>query len=221
MSGRTQLVVGAVTNAGSSGVARRPRFTYEVGLDPRHVRDLELVGRALERAPEAIEQLGERLRCVARIVASRNAVLRQPLRQEDLADLIQDCLALIWRKLRTFEGRASLETWVYRICTLELMNGVRRVRRDKGSRLSVVEEMVTDERADPANHTALQDLHSGLAELDPLDGEIMRLKHFEDLTFVEIGLRLSVTTSKAKARYYRGLRQLESFLRPSWGEGQS
>jgi RNA polymerase sigma factor (sigma-70 family) len=45
-----------------------------------------------------------------------------------------------------------------------------------------------------------------------VESDLLVLKHFEDLTFVEIGRLLGLAPSTVKTRYYRGLDQLEQIL---------
>src|SRR5919106_4331579 len=49
---------------------------------------------------------------------------------QDAEDLVQETLLAAWRGLETFEGRASLRAWLYRIATNRCLNALRdRARR--------------------------------------------------------------------------------------------
>jgi RNA polymerase sigma-70 factor (TIGR02960 family) len=50
---------------------------------------------------------------------------------QDAEDLVQETLVAAWRGLESFEGRASLRSWLYRIATNRCLNHV----RDRGRRL--------------------------------------------------------------------------------------
>src|SRR5262245_20870366 len=89
-----------------------------------HLPDVALVRDALQRRADALEQFIERMQCVGRFLAVRNAQLGQPLDRDELRDVAQDAITVVWRKLEAFSGDASLETWVFRICVNELMNTV-------------------------------------------------------------------------------------------------
>jgi RNA polymerase sigma factor (sigma-70 family) len=56
-------------------------------------------------------------------------------------------------------------------------------------------------------------LHEALARLDPLEADVIRMKHFEDLTFETIGARRAISVNTVKTRYYRGIRHLQDELR--------
>jgi len=50
---------------------------------------------------------------------------------QDAEDLVQETLLAAWRALESFQGRASLRTWLYRIATNRCLNAL----RDRGRRL--------------------------------------------------------------------------------------
>lgn len=161
----------------------------------------------------------DRMDCVPRILASRNAKLGSPVREQDLPDLVQDTLIVIWRKLPSFQGRASLETWVYRICCLELMNFVRRRRRaqrEQGRDEEVVER--EDTQASSAFDESFDDLYQALERVPESEERVIWLKHFEELTFESIGHQLGISENTAKTRYYRGLRRMQGMLRATRAE---
>jgi RNA polymerase sigma-70 factor (ECF subfamily) len=171
-----------------------------------------LVQRVLRKDRGALEHFVRRMQFVARILAARNQRLGQPLDTEDLEDLVQDTLALLWTKLDQFAGQAALETWIYPFCIHGISNAVRKKRR----RQPVVvnedfhehepEDMAT---ANPWDH---DEIHLALQRLGPPQEDVIRLKFFDGLTFEEIGQRLSVPMDTAKTWFYRGLRQLRSSL---------
>lgn len=179
----------------------------------QHEEDGELVRRACAGDAGARAQFAARMRCVARILCARNARAGGPLGPEELEDLGQDTLAAIWHKLPTYDGSARLETWVYRFCELEFL----RKLRSKGRGRLVLEpslEGTQNEPLAPAERSELddQELLQGLDALEEEVGSVLRLKHYEDLTFEAIGTRLGVSVNTAKTRYYRGLQKLRSTL---------
>lgn len=176
---------------------------------PTPESDLRLVRQVLAGDAQALDALVERLKCVPRILAAQNARGGRPLDDPDLADLSQDTLVLVWRKLREFEGRSELTGWVYRMCVLQFLNAVRRKRRRHDLRLDRVPEG-TRRVEDPQEY---DDLYLGLERVHREDAEVIRLKHFEDLSFEAVAQRLGQPTSSVKSRYYRGIGHLGDFLR--------
>ena len=130
------------------------------GASERHARDLELARKALSGDSQAVDGFWERMQCVPRILAVANGRMGRPLSPHDLADLSQDTLIVIWQKLETFAGRATLETWVHRFCYLELMNRVRgkkRLSRLSAASIDVAAETVAATReASPLEYEHLE-----------------------------------------------------------------
>ena len=155
------------------------------------------------------DRFAERMKCVPRILAALNTKMGRPLDEHDLADLTQDTLLVVIKKLDQFAAHAPLESWVYRICALELMNEVRRKRR-----LQSRNRRITSERQPTAEMATdeFEHIHRALDRLGGHDADVVRLKHFEELTFEEIGDRLAISPNTAKTRYYRGISKLESYL---------
>jgi len=176
-------------------------------LVPDPHADLDLVRRALQRDRHGLQELAGRLRCVPRLLAVRNARLGGALRPEELADLSQDVLLIVWGKLKEYRGLSALDGWLYRICRYEYMNALRRLR----GRAESLDELSLDPSQE-SNPWEFEDVHRGLERIGDKESEVIRLKHFEELTFEEIGARLGVSSNTAKARYYRGLRALEPLL---------
>jgi len=181
-----------------------------------HRRDLELVARVLRGDGAALDRFIEQLRCAPRFLHVINDRAGRPLSETELADLTQDVLLLIWEKLSTFEGRATLETWTWRFCWLESRNRVRRVRRNLRTAPSA---SLDDVPAPEERRSGVEDaVEIGLAELGSPRSEVIRLKHFEGRTFPEIGEILEIPVNTAKTHYYRGLEWLRQRLR-TLGEG--
>ncbi|MEM7311025.1 MAG: RNA polymerase sigma factor [Planctomycetota bacterium] len=182
------------------------RPTSERGRDDRWV-----VERALGGDAASIRSLVARLECVPRIVAARNRKLGQPLQNSDLEDVVQEVLTRLWHKLPSYDGRAALETWAYSFCVFELMKKLRSRRR---SRLVSESEPREEPPPEPARDELAdrEEVLRGLEALDPDTAAIVRLKHFEELTFDEVAQRLAIPANTAKTRYYRGLRKLRALF---------
>ncbi len=195
----------------------QPRFSS----GPAAAADLELTRAALRGERPALRSFLERMRCVPRVLAVKNRDYGRALDDAELEDLVQNTLMAVWRKLHLFDGRARLETWVYRFCVIELLRRLRALQRAPAS-LDELERQGAgpDARQDAqaaANVEADIDrehVHASLEHLHPVDASILRLKHFEECTFVEVGRRLALPTATAKTRYYRALERLRQRLAP-------
>jgi RNA polymerase sigma-70 factor (ECF subfamily) len=181
----------------------------------RGAQDLELVRRALAGQRAAVDGLLVRLRNVPRILAALNIRIGWPLQPDELADVGQDAVVLVWRKLDTFNGRSSLETWFYAIARNEFMNALRSKNRRGGEQESEPVEPRTGEP--PPSDPDLEQVHVGIERLPPAEAEMVRLHHFDGLELEEAAARLGLPPSTAKSRYYRGIDRLQIFLRGRLG----
>jgi RNA polymerase sigma factor (sigma-70 family) len=182
-------------------------------MTPDLAHDRALVRAVLACEEAAIQQLIERLRCVPWILGAKNARLGRPLGEHDLADLAQDVVVIVLRKLSQFGCHAPLESWVCRVCALELVNAVRK-RRRLPQAVDFDEAPVPDESVAREWDRLLQReaLEAGLDRVGGVEADALRMKHFEDLTFEEMGERLGLPASTMKTRYYRGLDRLERIV---------
>jgi RNA polymerase sigma-70 factor (ECF subfamily) len=176
--------------------------------------DAALVRAVLSSDPAAREQFVARMRCVPRILAALNVRHGRTLDDDSLADLAQDAVVVIWRKLPEYRDPGPLEAWVYGIAYLEFRNACRRRARARKRQLPLseavhaVSEQESESKEGPGN-----EIEVALSRLDPEDSSIIRLRHDEALSFDAIGARLGIPMNTAKTRYHRSLRSLREWLR--------
>ena len=177
--------------------------------------DGALVRAVRDNRAEAIRGLGHRLRCVPRILAAQNARMGAPLGDHDLADVTQDSLVIIWKKLGQFDPLTPFESWVYRICFLELQNHLRKLRRRSRLLGEVAEGLLAKQPStlSIAQAERFELVHLALNVLAEDEAAIIRMRHFEEQSFQEVGSRLSIPTGTAKTRYYRGISKLKDYVR--------
>ena len=181
-----------------------------------HLADQELVRSVLAGDSRAIDVLVERLSCIPRVLTLLNQRVGSTLGPEDLGDLTQDTLAVLWPRLENYTGEASLETWFYGFCFNSFMNAVRKKRP-----MQSVDSLLEKPAALPTRLSGLleyEHVHRSLKQLDERQTRVIRLKYFDELTFEEIGVRLGISPNTVKTHYYRGMRRLEVLLRSSASE---
>ncbi len=181
-----------------------------------HQDDLDLALGALAGERLARQRFAERMRCVPRILAARNVRLGRPLAADDVADLAQEAVLRLWRKLDSYEGRASLESWAYGFCSLEIMNEIRRASR-RPDPLPDPEECggAAEPEAVPIDMDAGLRREEGegwLTRLAERERQVVHLRHFEGLEVKEIALSLDITLSSVKTHYYRAIEKLRQWL---------
>jgi RNA polymerase sigma-70 factor (ECF subfamily) len=139
---------------------------------------------------------------------------------EDVRDLSQETLLKAYRGLGTFKKEARFSSWLYQIA----LNVCRdRMRRSRGkSYVSFDELSETGETGPGVPAPSALDLieardlsrqvAAAVAALPEEQREVVVLKEYQGLTFVEIAEALDVPLSTVKTRLYRGLGQLRQQL---------
>ena len=170
--------------------------------------------RILAGERRELGRLAERMRCIVRILRVLNLKHGCTLGEDELADLSQDVLVIVWRKLPEYQGLVALEGWVYGFCALELKNALRKKRR-RAPEADVSGAEAVSALASPPEPSRwdFDHVHACLGRIAPEEARVIRLKHFEERTFEEIGRLLEVSPNTIKARYYRGLMELRALMR--------
>ncbi len=181
-----------------------------------HAEDLALVSRALAGDARASEEVAERLLCVPTILRERHWRLGAPLQPDELEDAQQDTLVALWTKLAEYRGLASLEAWCFRFAVNELLRAIERKRRRAWRTLASPEEALEGVPTPEADELALDHavLTAALERLPPAAADVIRARHFGDLTFEALSRTSREPISTLKARYYRGLSELRRFIEP-------
>lgn len=174
--------------------------------------DAALVRRVVAGDEQAIEEFTVRLACVPRILRALNSRRGSPLGEHDLADLSQDTMLVLIRKLDGVRMFTRLEGWVFRVCQLELQNAVRRKRRGPllvgDARQSA--DVVQREAAESAD---FEELYWALERIEPEEAAVVRRKCLLGQTFEQLSDELDISLGTSKTRYYRGLTKLQLLLK--------
>lgn len=182
-------------------------------MNDAHRSDVELVRAALSGDREAAGRLAERMRYASRVLAAHNLRRGRPLDDEELADVAQEAIVALWSRLPAYRGEAALESWVYPFCLNAYVNAARKKQRRAPivalSRDGSLPEQFVETSLSAAE---LEPVHAALAKLGPPREDVIRMKHFDELTFDAIAARLAVPVETVKTWYYRGLRALGSSL---------
>ena len=140
--------------------------------------------------------------------------------REDARDVAQEVFLKVYRGLGDFKQEARFSSWLYQIALNASRDRLRRRRGRTFVSLDDVGEAAEIPRG-PATRSALdlieaQDLSrtvgAAVSALPEEQREVIVLKEFEGLTFVEIADVLSVPVSTVKTRLYRGLAELRRRL---------
>jgi RNA polymerase sigma-70 factor (ECF subfamily) len=166
-----------------------------------------LLRRAKEGAPDALDAVYQRVsgKLLAFIRLRMGPTLRARLESRDI---LQTTLLKSFEHFREFErsDAASLMAWLARIAENEIRDQVEvplesdtavGAGHAAGARRSALSQLILDEQA--------RQLEQALETLDDHHREVILLRHYEELSFREIGLRLGKSEDAARMLYARAL----------------
>jgi RNA polymerase sigma-70 factor (ECF subfamily) len=149
----------------------------------------------------------------------QGAILRLVDSRDEARDLAQEAFLKAYRNLAGFKQEARFSSWLYQIA-LNLCRD--RMRRRRGRTLISLDEMADGGalmvQAGPDAHELLEvrDLsrrvERAVRSLPDEQREVIVLKEYQGLTFLEIAQALDVPVSTVKTRLYRGLGLLRTRL---------
>lgn len=152
----------------------------------------------------------------------------------DADDVLQEAYLDAAKRLQHFEdhGASSVFLWLRMIVGQTLVDIHRRhfgtkmrtVRREvpihnfyggQATSVSIASQLLG--RITSPSHAAMRaelsdQLEAALAEMDPIDQEVLALRHFEELTNSEVAEVLGIQQKAASIRYVRALKRLKDVL---------
>jgi RNA polymerase sigma-70 factor (ECF subfamily) len=145
----------------------------------------------------------------------RGAAFRFLGSEEEARDVAQEAFLKAFRSLAGFKREARFSSWLYQIATNLCRD---RLRRRKTRATVSLEELgetgpvMVETRPGAHDRLLAMDLaravRRAVASLPDDQREVVILKEYQDLTFLEIAQALDVPVSTVKTRLYRGLGQL-------------
>jgi RNA polymerase sigma-70 factor (ECF subfamily) len=136
---------------------------------------------------------------------------------QDAEDLVQETFLRAYRNLARFDARASMGTWLYRICTNAALDHLRQRRPRERAQVPIEDDYVsttaTPERLAASGETQIA-ITRALDALSPVERAAFTLRHYEQMSIAEIGAALGLGTNATKNTIFRGVQKLRRELAP-------
>ena len=122
----------------------------------------------------------------------------------DAEDLVQEALVKAHRALSDgqFDGRSSVETWLYRIVTNLALDQLRS-RRRRGTQVEAVDEMLPTDGASAESRIALRELDEWMNALAPEQRVCLVLSAIEGFSNAEIAVMMNTSEGSVEQRLVR------------------
>lgn len=145
--------------------------------------------------------------------------VRRVDRRDDVDDVVSEVYAAVWRRLDDALEADTPLAWIYGIAYRTIGNrrrgtlrSLRLVERLRGQPDRLPPTPEDDVAAAETRRALRADLDAAMAELNPVDAEIVRLSVWEELSHAEIAEIVGVETPLVRSRLYRSKQRLERAL---------
>ena len=178
--------------------------------------DEQLVETAVKENPEAFGEIVKRWE--RKIFALCFGMLS---REEDARDAAQETFIAAYRNLANFRGEAKVSSWLHRIAVNQCLTKQRRTKVRAESYLEDVDNgseaiFATPAHLSPARtaeqNERLKFVRQAVEALPIELRQVVIMKEFEEMTFLQISESMNVPLSTVKSRLYTGLKQLRMKL---------
>ncbi len=143
---------------------------------------------------------------------------------EDAFDIAQDTYIKAFAAIQRFDGRSTIDTWLYRIAVNEALQFFRRGKREQRKREqlagTVAQSSETPDSGSDERSTMKMDVVSALAELDPDDRAILLLRYQEGLDYGALAEVLDCPAGTIASRLNRARRRIREKLEKDYGNDE-
>ena len=187
--------------------------------DLHTLTDSELVHKVLQSDDVALKVLVDRY-----LPSVYTFCLRYTGSEEDAQDAAQETFLKAWRKLKRFDTKKSLKTWLFAIAKNTATDLMRKRKSVVFSKFDTAEDnnVLTDTLADPEplpdelfERASLEsNAREALAQLPDRDRAILSLRYDEEESFENIASIMKIPANTVRSLHRRALIALRKLLEP-------
>ena len=137
------------------------------------------------------------------------------LTHEDADDVLQNTFLKAWKSLPTFQGKAKLSTWLYRIAINESLDLLRHQKTSALSSadadLSVANRLLADDYFDGDKSQAV--LQEAIATLPDVQRTVFTLRYYDEMKYSEISEILGTSEGSLKASYHIAVQKITDYVK--------
>nr|WP_315407834.1 RNA polymerase sigma factor [uncultured Prevotella sp.] len=137
------------------------------------------------------------------------------LTHEDTDDVLQNTFLKAWKSLPTFQGKAKLSTWLYRIAINESLDFLRHQKTSALSSadadLSVANRLMADDYFDGDKSQAL--LQEAIANLPDVQRTVFTLRYYDEMKYSEMSEILGTSEGSLKASYHIAVQKITDYVK--------
>ena len=137
------------------------------------------------------------------------------LTHEDADDVLQNTFLKAWKSFPTFQGKAKLSTWLYRIAINEALDFLRHQKTaalsSADADLSVANRLLADDYFDGDKSQAV--LQEAIATLPDVQRTVFTLRYYDEMKYSEISEILGTSEGALKASYHIAVQKITDYVK--------
>ena len=137
------------------------------------------------------------------------------LTHEDADDVLQNTFLKAWKSLPTFQGKAKLSTWLYRIAINESLDFLRHQKTamlsNADADLSVANRLLADDYFDGDKSQAM--LQEAIATLPDVQRTVFTLRYYDEMKYSEMSEILGTSEGSLKASYHIAVQKITDYVK--------
>ena len=142
-------------------------------------------------------------------------IKRMVIDHSDADDILQEVFIKAWTKFDTFQGKAQLFTWMYKIATNQCLEFLKKKKRRamlsfSGIEVELHRKLKADEYFD-GNKAELK-LQQAILKLPEKQRLVFNMKYFEELKYDQISSILGTSVGALKANYHQAVKKIEKYV---------
>lgn len=137
--------------------------------------------------------------------------------EQDAFDLAQETYVRAFTHISQFDGRSSVQTWLYRIALNEALQFLRRMKIRRKTLRSLAENGRPREYRETHQGDSKLDVDDALKKLNPPDQMMLLLRYEQGLDYHTIAEVIGCAEGTVASRLNRSRNRLRALLEPSYG----
>lgn len=131
---------------------------------------------------------------------------------DDANDILQNTFLKAWQALGSFQAKAKVSTWLYRIAINESLDFIRRQksRPTSDDNVGVADRLMADELFDGDRAQAV--LQEAIALLPPVQRTVFTLRYYDNMKYGEMSRVLTTTEGALKASYHIAVKKIAEYV---------
>jgi RNA polymerase sigma-70 factor (ECF subfamily) len=128
-------------------------------------------------------------------------------------DIVQLVLLKIYQKLKTLEDHSKFSTWIYSITRNLCLDEIRRKKHEslENKNLDIADSKNYEDELSQEDTAVI--IKKALQKIPEDQREVVVLKTYQNLKFVEIAEILGISINTVKSRMYLGLKALKPYVK--------